>query len=90
MLRAALLRKNFSLRKPDADLIDEVRCRTVCLDELTCASARCSDGTLPGLAPTNLPPTNTLKSRPAVHVDDIRVECQGLRLLRAIRWAERR
>jgi hypothetical protein len=47
-------------RAPDADLI-EVRSRTACRDELTCAAALSLLGsTLTGLGPTSLPPTNTL------------------------------
>jgi hypothetical protein len=47
-------------RWPDADLIDGVWSRTACRGELTCAAVLCPDSILPGLAPTSLPPTNTL------------------------------
>ena len=53
-LRAALLRENFSLGWPDADLIDAMRSHTACLDKLTCAAAHCSGEFLPGLGPTSL------------------------------------
>jgi hypothetical protein len=49
----------FVSRAPDADLIDEVRSRTACLDDFVCSSALIGS-TLPGLGPTSVPPINTL------------------------------
>ena len=46
-MRTALSPKNISLRGLDADLIDEVRCRTACADEPTCAAALCSEALSP-------------------------------------------
>ena len=59
-MRAALTPKNISLRGLDADLIDEVRCRTACADEPTCAAALCSEALSPDCKPTSVPPTSTL------------------------------
>jgi hypothetical protein len=46
-MRTALSPKNISLRGLDADLIDEVRCRTAFVDESTCAAALCSEALSP-------------------------------------------
>ena len=50
-MRAALSPKNISLRGLDVDLIDEVRCRTACVDEPTWASSACSEALSPDCGP---------------------------------------